>query len=323
MSCASTPLNDGAVAPAQARPRKRRPKKAPPPKPQRTALPLVDVRTLVAVSVPSPWHVLFALGSFRVLCLPLSERLLWAEHVALHVAAGPEDARADALLAHAGVEVSEHPLRPVRQAVVAVLRVERPRFFTPATPWFHGAELHVKDAFPLHAIPCEVDRPGLACWEPGDELRHEVRRAFKAALAARAHLEAEGREEALHARRVGMMEAELDGLLDARVAEARAMSTPQLAKPLAQVVVTSVDPAVGTFTVQLAAPALDPLAELQRRYEASQQRTRALEAKYARYPRSVVATCPVTGLKGYLCPECEEWFNWCPGVQAHACGTKP
>ena|GEM_PF-3658913 len=321
MSCASIPLNDGAVA-ARGRPPKKRP-----PKPQRPAPPPVDVRRLVAVSVPSPWHVLLALGLCPALCLPASERILWAEYVALHVTEGPEDARAFALAREAGVEVPEHPLRSVRQAVVSVLRVERPRFLSPGlgravTPWFHGATLlHVKDALVLHAIPWSADVPGLASWDPGDELRHDVRRALKAALAARAHLEAEQKEESLHAERAGKMGTELDVLLDARVCDERTAPPPRPAKPLARVVVTSVDHAAGTFAVRLVAPVPDPLAELQRRYEEGQRRLNAIALEYRGYHRSATAMCPVTGLKGYLCPKCQDWFTWSPGVQPHACGS--
>ncbi|MBM7117612.1 hypothetical protein [Archangium primigenium] len=319
MSCARLPQEDGAVAVVCQRPRKKRP-----PKPLRPAPPRVDVRRLVVVSVPAPWHVLLALGLCPALCLPQSERYLWAEYVALHVTDAPEDARAFALARQAGVDVPEHPLRAVRQAVVSVVRVARPCFPSAGqggamTPWFHGAALlRVEDALVLHPIPwAQASAP---CWEPGAELRHEVGRAFKVARTARAHLEAEARQEALHEERAGHMAAELDELLGARLAAEAREHPPAPRKVLGPVVVTRVEPASGTFWVAPAPPTEpDPLAELQRRYQESQQRLFKLAEKYKRYPRSPEAMCPVTGLKGYLCPDCQDYFTWCPGVVPHEC----
>ena len=261
--------------------------------------PVVRVRELVAVSLPPPWPMLVALGLCPVLSLPAADALPWAEWVAIHAAPAEPDALALALAARARVDIPSHPLGDVRDAVVAVARTQRPLLVSPGrgramSPWSHAPLLlAVEDVLPLHPVPWKGPVRPLP-WEPPAELHQEVRRAFKVARTARAHLEQEAREEERHAERVEKLLREVDERLHARLAKELRRVPPKASPP-------------------------DPLEALTHRYRESQQRILALKAKYSRYPRSPFAMDPVTGLKGYLCPECNTWFSWCPGAKAHEC----
>ena len=162
------------------------------------ATPAVLERKLVGVTLRHPWAALVALGMCPVISLPAADSYLFGEYVAVH-AGQEEDSKAAARL---GVSV---PPLTAREAVIAVARARRLERLSHGlapvlSPWAQDSTLLWVEA-PVSIAPVPF-RGGPALWEVPEDLRLQLGRAYKAALAE---------QEALA--RAARWEAELDALV--------------------------------------------------------------------------------------------------------------